>query len=57
MRSGGQSNKTLAIRLRANRRDYLAMKKNKIPFPLAASILKPIIKLHQYYYTIFRKTI
>ncbi|MDN3655850.1 glycosyltransferase family 2 protein [Ferruginibacter paludis] len=57
MRSGGQSNKTLAIRLRANRRDYLAMKKNKIPFPLAASILKPIIKLHQYYYTFFRKNI
>jgi glycosyltransferase involved in cell wall biosynthesis len=57
MRSGGQSNKTLAIRLRANRRDYLAMKKNKIPFPFTASILKPIIKLHQYYYTFFRKNI
>ncbi len=57
MRSGGQSNRTIAIRLRANRRDYLAMKKNKIPFPLAASILKPIIKLHQYYYTFFRKTL
>ena len=57
MRSGGQSNKNIAIRLRANRRDYLAMKKNKIPFPLAVSILKPIIKLHQYYYTFFHKSI
>ena len=57
MRDGGQSNKTIAIRLRANRRDYLAMKKNKIYFPLVVSILKPIIKLHQYYYTFFQKSI
>jgi len=57
MRAGGQSNKNIAIRLRANRRDYLAMKKNKIPFPFVVSILKPIIKLHQYYYTLFRKEI
>lgn len=57
MRAGGQSNKNIKIRLRANRRDYLAMKKNKIPFPFAVSILKPIIKLHQYYYTLFRKAI
>lgn len=57
MRDGGQSNKNIAIRLRANRRDYLAMKENKIPFPFAVSILKPIIKLHQYYYTFFRKSI
>jgi glycosyltransferase involved in cell wall biosynthesis len=57
MRSGGQSNKNIVIRLRANRRDYLAMKKNKIPFPLTVSVLKPIIKLHQYYYTFFNKTI
>jgi glycosyltransferase len=55
MRAGGQSNKTIAIRLRANRRDYLAMKKNKIPFPFVVSILKPIIKLHQYHYNLFRK--
>lgn len=55
MRAGGQSNKTIAIRLRANRRDYLAMKKNKIPFPFIVSILKPIIKLHQYHYNLFRK--
>jgi len=57
MRAGGQSNKNIKIRLRANRRDYLAMKKNKIPFPFTVSILKPIIKLHQYYYTLFRKAI
>lgn len=57
MRAGGQSNKNLKIRLRANRRDYLAMKENKIPFPLAVSILKPIIKLHQYYYSLFGKVI
>ena len=55
MRTGGQSNDTLKSRLRANRRDYLAMKKNRIPFPFLASILKPIIKLHQYYYSLFHK--
>ena len=48
MRTGGASNKNLKQRLRANRRDYLAMKRNKIPFPLIASILKPLIKLHQF---------
>ncbi|MDO9377080.1 MAG: glycosyltransferase, partial [Ferruginibacter sp.] len=55
MRVGGQSNITLKSRLRANRRDYLAMKKNKIPFPFFVSILKPVIKLHQYYYSLFHK--
>jgi glycosyltransferase len=55
MRVGGQSNKSLAARFRANRRDYHAMKKNNIPFPLIASILKPFIKLHQYYYSLFHK--
>ena len=55
MRVGGQSNITLQRRFRANRRDYLAMKKNKIPFPFLVSILKPIIKLHQYYYSLFHK--
>ncbi len=55
MRVGGQSNITLIRRLRANRRDYLAMKKNGVPLPLLASILKPIIKLHQYYYSLFHK--
>ncbi len=55
MRVGGQSNISLKSRLRANRRDYLAMKKNQVPFPLLASVLKPIIKLHQYYYSFFHK--
>ncbi len=57
MRMGGQSNVTLLSRLRANRRDYLAMKKNRIPFPHIASILKPLIKVKQYYYTLFRKMV
>lgn len=55
MRVGGQSNVTIKSRLRANRRDYLAMKRNKIPLPFLASILKPISKLHQYYYSLFHK--
>ena len=49
MRKGGQSNNNLMMRLRANRRDYLAMKKNGIPFAFLVSILKPLSKLHQYY--------
>lgn len=49
MRRGGQSNSNIKKRLRANRRDYLAMKKNHIPFPFLVSILKPLSKLHQYY--------
>lgn len=48
MRSGGASNGNLKRRLRANRRDYLAMKKNNIPFAFIVSILKPLSKLHQY---------
>ena len=48
MRVGGASNKTLKHRLRGNRRDYLAMKRNKIPFAFLVSILKPLIKLHQF---------
>lgn len=55
MRVGGQSNITIKSRLRANRRDYLAMKKNQVPFAFLASVLKPIIKLHQYYYSLFHK--
>jgi len=55
MRTGGQSNNTIKSRLRANRRDYLAMKRNRIPFPLLVSVLKPVIKLHQYYYSLFHK--
>lgn len=48
MRRGGLSNGNLKRRLRANRRDYLAMRRNKIPFSFFVSILKPAIKLHQY---------
>ncbi|MEO7769230.1 MAG: hypothetical protein ABIS01_17490, partial [Ferruginibacter sp.] len=48
MRMGGMSNISIVRRRRANRRDYLAMKKNNIPFPLFISLLKPLIKLHQY---------
>ncbi len=59
MRLGGASNGSLYRRIRANRRDYLAMKKNKVPMPLMASILKPVRKLPQYYrsymYNFFEK--
>ena len=48
MRMGGESNKSLRQRFRANRRDYLAMKVNQIPFAFLVSILKPLIKLHQF---------
>ncbi|MFN0082396.1 MAG: glycosyltransferase family 2 protein [Ferruginibacter sp.] len=48
MRRGGASNNNINHRLRANRRDYLAMKQNAIPMPFLVSILKPLIKLHQY---------
>lgn len=48
MRTGGMSNKTIYQRLRANRRDYLAMKRNRIPFPFIVSLLKPLSKLHQF---------
>lgn len=48
MRTGGMSNGNLKRRLRANRRDYLAMKKNNIPFSFLISIVKPLSKLHQY---------
>lgn len=48
MRHGGMSNSSIFRRLRANRRDYLAMKKNRVPMPLIVSVLKPMIKLHQY---------
>ena len=48
MRVGGASNVNFKQRFRANRRDYLAMKKNKIPFAFIVSILKPLIKLLQF---------
>ena len=57
MRMGGISNGNILRRLRANRRDYLAMKKNNIPFPLLVSILKPLIKIPQYKSTLGHKII
>ncbi len=48
MRNGGISNGNIYRRLRANRRDYLAMKKNNIPFAFIVSIIKPLSKLPQY---------
>jgi glycosyltransferase len=48
MRVGGASNISLKQRLRANRRDYLAMKSNKIPLAFIASILKPLLKIGQF---------
>jgi glycosyltransferase len=49
MRMGGQSNQTIYKRFRANRRDYLAMRKNNIPFAFFVSILKPLIKVNQFF--------
>ena len=48
MRTGGMSNISIYKRLRANRRDFLAMKRNRIPFPFIVSLMKPLIKLHQF---------
>ena len=48
MRKGGMSNGSLKKRLRANRRDYLALKKNDIPFPFFVSFIKPLRKIPQY---------
>ncbi|RYY43289.1 MAG: glycosyltransferase, partial [Chitinophagaceae bacterium] len=48
MRKGGMSNGSLKKRLRANRRDYLALKKNEVPFPFMVSLIKPLRKLPQY---------
>jgi glycosyltransferase len=48
MRTGGASNGSIKKRLRANRRDYLAMKRNNIPFSFIVSILKPLSKIGQF---------
>lgn len=48
MRVGGASNINLKQRLRANRRDYLAMKRNGIPLAFIASVLKPLLKIGQF---------
>lgn len=55
MRSGGASNGNLKRRLRANRRDFLAMRKNRIPFAFFVSIFKPLSKLHQYKTSLLRQ--
>ena len=57
MRTGGVSNSNIYRRLRANRRDYLAMKKNNIPFAFIVSILKPLLKIPQYKNTLGHKII
>jgi glycosyltransferase involved in cell wall biosynthesis len=57
MRNGGVSNGNIYRRLRANRRDYLAMKKNNIPFAFIVSILKPLLKIPQYKNTLGHKVI
>lgn len=49
MRVGGVSNRSLLHRLRANRKDYQAMRENAFPFPLASSLLKPLTKVPQYF--------
>lgn len=48
MRKGGMSNGSFKKRIRANRRDYLALKRNEVPFPFVVSIIKPLRKLPQY---------
>lgn len=48
MRKGGMSNGSFKKRFRANRRDYLALKRNKVPFPFIVSMIKPLRKLPQY---------
>ena len=48
MRKGGMSNGSFKKRFRANRRDYLALKRNDVPFPFIVSMIKPLRKLPQY---------
>lgn len=48
MRKGGMSNGSISRRLRANRRDYLALRRNGVPFAFFVSLLKPIRKIPQY---------
>jgi len=48
MRKGGMSNGSFKKRFRANRRDYLALKRNNVPFPFIVSMIKPLRKLPQY---------
>jgi glycosyltransferase involved in cell wall biosynthesis len=49
MRIGGQSNVSWNARWKANRNDFRAMKKNEIPLPWLASLLKPLRKITQFF--------
>lgn len=48
MRKGGMSNGSFKKRFRANRRDYLALKRNEVPFAFVVALIKPLRKLPQY---------
>ncbi|MXV52759.1 glycosyltransferase [Pedobacter sp. HMF7647] len=48
MRNGGMSNSSLGNRIKANKKDLLAMKVNQIQFPLLAAIMKPLRKVPQF---------
>lgn len=48
MRVGGESNRSFKHRIRANREDYFAWKKNKLETRFYTRFLKPLRKLHQY---------
>jgi glycosyltransferase involved in cell wall biosynthesis len=51
MRVGGESNRSLKNRLRANREDYRAWKKNNLSPSFYTRFLKPLRKLHQFIFT------
>ncbi|MEZ2334103.1 glycosyltransferase family 2 protein [Mucilaginibacter sp. RCC_168] len=48
MRAGGISSKNLRNRIKAWQFDLLAMRQNKLPFPLLTLILKPLRKIVQF---------
>jgi hypothetical protein len=48
MRNGGISNASLNKQLRANRRDYLALKRNGVPVPSIASVVKLLRMISQF---------
>ena len=50
MRIGGQNNKSLKNRLKANYEDRLAWKINKLKGGFLASAMKPVSKIHQYFF-------
>jgi len=49
MREGGQSNASILNRLKANREDSLAWKINQLYPPLLIRIIKPLLKLQQFF--------